>query len=72
MSSPYMTIVQASKYANCSRPTIMRMISDGLKVARIGSRLKIKTTWIDTYMEDKANTDNSTKSIAKNILEGLR
>lgn len=70
--SQFLNIVQAAEYAGVSRPTLYTMIADGLKSARIGSRQKIKTDWVDEYFESKANVDGSNKAVASNILEGMR
>ncbi len=72
MAGKYMTVLEAAEYAGVSRPTLYTMIADGLKVAHIGSRKRVSAEWIDEYFEEKATLENSTKSIAANVVAGMK
>jgi excisionase family DNA binding protein len=56
-ASPWLTVLQAAKRAQCSDALIYRVIRAGkLKAARLGERreLRIKVSWLDAWIESTA------------------
>ena len=51
LTTPYLTVVQASRYASCHPETIRRAIrSKALKSVRIGRVWRVRAAWIDEWL----------------------